>query len=241
MTRIMKASTVSLLMIALLISIPVQASGEERMLGREEAFSLLDKAFQAQVSLSELDRSKSEIEAILEPYFTEEYMEKFLSENLVEENGKYFVLGSDFALYFIPFFQYNEETKMVSRGVSIYIMEHFEAPEEGPVSYDSHYEAVELKWVDGSWKVSEHYYDNVPDEVMEETYEKDETEDSKKMGQIEERMISLSHFLPLTFASEGAEDTDNILNNGLRDFIHEQVPSILAFGIKPLGIHIPVK
>ena len=161
-----KLLRVMLLGLVIFLWMPLQPIAAEITEERGEIIELLHNAFDAQVSLSEQDRSLEEVKAILSPYFTDRYMELFLAENLVETNGKYGTLGSDFAEYFIPFFEFSTKTKIATYNNQLYVYEYFPENGDGPVSYPSHYEGLLLDKVAGKWKVSEYLYDNIPQEVL---------------------------------------------------------------------------
>ncbi|WP_226530190.1 DUF3993 domain-containing protein [Metabacillus niabensis] len=135
----------SLLIIAILLlfSHPVLASDLENV-NRENILSHLQDAFKAQQSLSEKPREKEEMVQILSEYFNKDITIQFLNKNLFEEDGKYIVYGTDFPIYTIPFFTYDEGTKIVEKNDQIVVYEFFPASNDGPVSYDDHYEWVKL-------------------------------------------------------------------------------------------------
>lgn len=154
-----------------LLLLPVQANASYSTkpsisYEREEVLEFLEEAFNAQVSLSEQPRTLAEIEAILAPYFSKEYMDLFLEENLVEEDGKYITLGSDFALYFIPFFQFSDDTKIVNYQEKIYVYEYFPRSFDGPVGYESHYEGILIEPFEDGIKVTDYLFDSIPQEVI---------------------------------------------------------------------------
>ena len=91
----------------------------------------------------------------------------FWKENIFDEEGEFVTYGSDFAPYYIPFFQFSNETKVVISPESIYVFEFFPASTDGPVGYDDHYEGVLLKENDGGWKADEYLYDNIPHSILE--------------------------------------------------------------------------
>lgn len=167
-----------LLVFSILFFFPLigQAASVDTIETRENVLDFLQEAFQAQVSLSEEGRTEKEVLAILQPYFADSYIELFKKENIVEENGLQFTYGSDFAPYYIPFFQLSDQTEIVINKDSIYVYEFFEGENEGPVTYKDHYEAIILKRDQtGDWKVSEYSYefnpstDIVPEKVKRET------------------------------------------------------------------------
>lgn len=135
----------SLFIIAILLvfSHPVFASDFEN-LNRENILSHLQDAFKAQQSLSEKPREKEEMVQILSEYFNKDITKQYLKKNLFEEDGKYIVYGTDFPIYVIPFFTYDEKTKIVEEYDQIVVYEFFPASNDGPVSYDDHYEWVKL-------------------------------------------------------------------------------------------------
>ncbi|WP_169908400.1 DUF3993 domain-containing protein [Metabacillus halosaccharovorans] len=135
----------SLLIIAILLvfSHPVFAS-DLGSLNRENILSHLQDAFKAQQSLSEKPREKAEMVQILSEYFNKDITNQYLKKNLFEEDGKYIVYGTDFPIYVIPFFTYDEKTKIVEENDQIVVYEFFPASNDGPVSYDDHYEWVKL-------------------------------------------------------------------------------------------------
>ncbi|WP_026583078.1 DUF3993 domain-containing protein [Bacillus sp. J33] len=132
----------------------------------DEIYKFLQEAFQAQVSLSEEERSKEEVNDMLDPYFSETAKKQFLSENLVSENGKYIIYGSDSAPFYIPFFSYSDDTKVVESKDEIYVFEYFPENHEGPVSYESHYEGILLEKENGQLKVSQFLGGNIPKNIL---------------------------------------------------------------------------
>jgi len=146
---------------------PAKTTAQESLSNNEEVFQYLQEAFQAQVQLSEKPRTMEEIYEILSPYFSKEAMKVFTSENLFMEDGKYITYGTDFPIYYIPFFTYTDETKIVRKKGYIYVFEYFKDSGEGPVSFDDHYEGVIMKDIDGIYKVDEYLYDNIPEEIIQ--------------------------------------------------------------------------
>ncbi|WP_053366029.1 DUF3993 domain-containing protein [Bacillus sp. FJAT-27245] len=158
------------LICAFMLFLPLYTEAEtgERM-GRDEAFSLLRNAFEAQLSLGEELRSKEEVDAILAPYFTDSYKGLFLEANLVEENGKYVTYGTDFGQYYIPYYGFSDSTQVVVGKNEAYVFEFFPESTDGPVGYDSHYEGLLLVKTPEGWKVSKYLYDDIPDSVISQS------------------------------------------------------------------------
>ncbi len=162
----MKYLTTFILAIVLIWT-PSQTHAKQTLTDRDSVLQFIKDAFQAQVSLSEKERSLEEIEEILAPFFTKTYREVFLAENLVEIEGKFMTLGSDAAIYYIPFFKYEGNTKIVKYQDRLYVYEYFSSTDEGPVGYESHYEGVMIEQVEEGLRVSEYLYNNIPEEVIE--------------------------------------------------------------------------
>lgn len=156
----------SLFVLIIFLLLPIHTYAKLTDDNREEIFEFVKGAFQAQVALSEKERSIEEVHDLLTPYFTTSYMELFLKENLVEENQKYYTLGSDFALYYIPFFSYNDDTKIVVKQDQIYIFQYFPGNQEGPVTYQDHYEGILLEEEDGQFKVAK-FLDKNPEKMIQ--------------------------------------------------------------------------
>lgn len=154
---------------------PSKVHAKEELRG--EIFKVLQEGFRAQVSLSEGKRDLVEVYEILSPYFTKQTASKFLEENLYEKNGKYFTLGSDFALYYIPFFTYSEETKIRFGEDSLFVYEFFPEKSKGPVTYKSHYQGILMVREQEKWKVSKFYYNLDPKELLEMQFLKNTVEE----------------------------------------------------------------
>ncbi|KAB2337333.1 DUF3993 domain-containing protein [Cytobacillus depressus] len=134
-------------------------------ISNEELFAFVQAAFQAQVSLSEKSRSLDEVNEMLIPFFTKETINVFSEENLFSEDGLFITYGTDFPQYYIPFFTYTDETKIVRQGDEIFLYEFFPESNDGPVSYESHYEGIKLVKSGEKWKVADFLFD-VPEELL---------------------------------------------------------------------------
>jgi hypothetical protein len=204
-----KRSWLLFLFFSLLVWIqPLNTNAETQVLDRAQVFELLEEAFDAQVSLSEKGRTMAEIEGILNPYFAEHYKSMFIKENVIGQENQYQTYGTDFAPYYIPFYGFSDKTKVVNMENEIYVLEYFPGNAEGPVSYESHYEALKLVNENGSWKVSEYLYENIPEEVIKEAYPekvKKQTEakrsDVSKAADKEDRLFSQTLVFGPNFSS----------------------------------------
>jgi hypothetical protein len=245
MGRLLKLMFPCLLFLGL--AIPLQANANTQTADRTEVFSILESAFEAQVSLSERERTLTEVEDVLDPYFTEEYKRLFLEENLVEENGQYFTYGSDFALYYIPFYDLSEKTKVVTFQDSIYIVEHFPASEEGPVIYDSHYEGIQLVNKNGGWKVAAYWYDDLPAEIIEEAYQSSSGTDFNANAKAEtDNLLETDTMLneeeeSLAAVTASASGSFPLLASRLLEPKLEEEPPLLSFGFGPFGFHTALR
>ena len=180
--------------LAIFIAIPILKVNADRQLNKEEAFRLLQNAFKTQVALSEKPRSMEEVKESLKRYFTPEYTNDFIEMNVQEnmDGEGYLAYGTDFALYYIPFFTYDENTKVGydSDLNQWYVYEWFEESSEGPVTYNGHYEAVGLTFEDGRWAVDDYQIQFNPDELSTSADLEDEPNNkSVKEVSTEERGI----------------------------------------------------
>gem|GEM_PF-1161434 len=176
-----------------------QAASISAIETREEVLGFLQEAFQAQVSLSEEGRPEEVVDSILKPYFTDSYTQLFKKENIVEENGLQFTYGTDFAPYYIPFFQFSDQTEIVINKNRIYVYEFFEGKNEGPVTFKDHYEAIILKKEhSGDWKISEYVFDFNPSTDIDHEKEEEKKSSIGKNNPFQALMISTLHHIKLT-------------------------------------------
>jgi hypothetical protein len=126
---------------------------------KENALSLVEEAFHSQVSLSEKPQSKKQIEDQLSKYFSQSLTTNFMSENVYEVDGGYITFGSDFASHYVPFFHYDESTRVRYKDGNWYVWEERTGEEEGPVSSLNGVEAVVLSEEEGTWKISSITYE----------------------------------------------------------------------------------
>jgi hypothetical protein len=150
---------------------PLTAKASGDLKNRKEVFSFLKRGYEAQVSLSEELRSKEEIQQVLNPYFSENYQKQFWRANIVMENGKYITYGTDFAEYYIPYYQFSKRTKIVFMKNKIYVFEYFPQSSEGPVGYKSHYEGLLIKREKNGWKLDQYLFNNIPKNIIEKDKE----------------------------------------------------------------------
>jgi Protein of unknown function (DUF3993) len=159
-------------LIVFLLLIPLSPQAKTDLNTRKAVFDFLQDAFEAQVSLSERYRTKEEIADILNPYFSDQFLRAFWIENIHKEEDKYITYGSDFAQYYIPFYQFSNKTKVVIGSDEIYVFEYFPASTEGPVGYKSHYEGLLLKKSADEWRVEKFLYNTIPKNIIEKAKSK---------------------------------------------------------------------
>ncbi|MDF2857122.1 MAG: hypothetical protein K0Q87_2973, partial [Neobacillus sp.] len=97
----------SIFILIFLLIIPLSPQAKTESINKKDIFSFLQEAYNTQVALSEYPRTQGEIIELLSPYFSGSYQRLFWRENMVEEEGGFLTYGSDFAPYYIPFFQYS--------------------------------------------------------------------------------------------------------------------------------------
>jgi Protein of unknown function (DUF3993) len=143
-----------LLLLIITFSFSQQAFAEElEGTSRKEVLTHVQNAFKAQVSLTEKTRTLEEIKQILSIYFEDDLIELYVESNVHKEGGKYIVYGTDFPMYTIPFFSYDENTKVYERDDERIIYEFFPASTDAPVVYDDHYEMIKMRKSKDGWKI----------------------------------------------------------------------------------------
>ncbi len=173
-----------LLVLALVNAPPSHAIEEDKLPARKDVLTLMEEAFKAQVELSEKYRDLDEVKAVLSPYFSDDYSQKFLEANLVKENGKYITYGSDFSPFYIPYFHFSENTEIDIHSQKIYIYEHFESPDDGPLYYEDHFEGMLLEKTNGQWKVTKQLSDKEITVYLAEEA-RDKSEDVRKVSMLD--------------------------------------------------------
>jgi Protein of unknown function (DUF3993) len=168
-----------LMSMAIVLVFPLLNVKADRQLSKDEAFRILQDAFNAQVALSEKPRSMEEIEGSLERYFTVDYTEDFIEMNVKEsmDGEGYQTYGTDAALYYIPFFTYDESTKIGydSKREQWYVYEWFDESVDGPVSYEGHYEAAGISFDGDKWVVDDYQIRFDPNDLSAESAEQNES------------------------------------------------------------------
>ena len=157
----MKKVLTSLFAVMLLVAVsPLAKVDASSKLDKQDAFRLLNKSFELQVSLSEQPRAMEDIQDLLSESFSEEYTKDFIDMNVQKSmDGKgYQTYGTDIALYYIPFFTYSENTEIGYSSLNDhwYVYEWFPENTDGPVSYDGHYEAIGLVYKDNKWVINDY-------------------------------------------------------------------------------------
>ncbi|MGD6833112.1 DUF3993 domain-containing protein [Sutcliffiella halmapala] len=114
---------------------------------KEEVFSFLQEAKEAQFSLGEKHRDMTEIQNELDPYFSRDYQAQFLDAHLFKEEQGYITYGTDVPHFYIPFFTYGENTKIKQDEATgrLFAYEFFDVDESEANLYPDHYEYVELE------------------------------------------------------------------------------------------------
>src|SRR5687768_4336187 len=103
----------SLLLFIVIFSLSQQALAEElEGSSREAVLTQIKDAFNAQISLTEKARSHEEIKQMLSTYFEDKLIEKYMKENVHVLDDQFIVYGTDFPMYTIPFFTYDESTRV---------------------------------------------------------------------------------------------------------------------------------
>lgn len=133
------------------------ASAEETEVFDDQMIELTKEAVEVQYSLSDKGYSYGEVKEKMSSYFTESFIERFITINMMKDkDGLFYVLGTDFPIYYVPFFMFEGNTWVLTDveldQAAVY--EFFPQTTEGPVGYDDHYEAVIFARENDQWKIN---------------------------------------------------------------------------------------
>ena len=139
---------------------------------RSEAFFIEQtrQAGEVQFKLAEDGNSYDEIHNILAPFFTPDFIDAFIKENMFEENDLYYTIGTDFAPLYIPYFTYDDQTKVkiTNDSMQVIVYQFFPKSTDGPVGYDDHNAAVIYELMNDEWRISTIDAAYSPDETSKE-------------------------------------------------------------------------
>ena len=79
---------------------------------REAVLKHIQNAFDSQVSLTETQDQRRRSNEFYHTYFDSDFIEKYMNENVHALDDQFIVFGTDFPMYTIPFFTYDENTKV---------------------------------------------------------------------------------------------------------------------------------
>ncbi|WP_197089521.1 DUF3993 domain-containing protein [Bacillus sp. SA1-12] len=165
----------SLLLLITIFSFSHEAAAKElKSNSKAEILNHIQDAFQAQTSLTEKPRSLHEIKQILSTHFEHKLIKKYMDENVHPIKDQFIVYGTDFPVYTIPFFSYDENTKVIEEGNQRIIFEFFQAASDGPVEYEDHYEFVKMHKTNKGWKIYSIDSQTQKPEIMKDTIKSEE-------------------------------------------------------------------
>lgn len=163
-----------LVILTLVLSLGNFVSAKRTENSDNKMIELTKKAANVQLSLSDGGYTDKEVKEALSPYFSKQFIDQFITMNMAKESdGLYYVTGTDFSIYYIPFFRYEGETWVIADNSIATVYELFPVLTDGPVGYDNHYEAVVFTIENGSWKVKEivpqfdpNQFDSIEKEIL---------------------------------------------------------------------------
>lgn len=152
----MKKSFFILLIISVWSIYPYSIHATSHLTSRNEVVTFVEKAFRAQVSLSKEAREMEEMKEILEPYFSDNFIYLFLNENLTGEQGKFYTFGNEFGKYYLPYYQFSEQTTIDidKERNSILLYEYYEPIVFGDKIYEGAYEGILIRKLNDRWLIT---------------------------------------------------------------------------------------
>ena len=156
--------------LSFLIGFTYSGQGHAHTISQESVDGIVEEAAAKQRLLMEGTYTVEEIKEIMQPYFTDQFINVFMEETMFEEDGFFQMLGTDFAPHIIPPLESDAELEecAAGEGERICLYGYYPAYNDGPVGYESHYEAVILKNEDGKWKIDGIDYDYTPNSNQNE-------------------------------------------------------------------------
>lgn len=150
--------------LSFLFGFTYSAQGHAQTISKESVTGIVEEAAAKQSNLMEGTYTGEEIEEMMQPSFTDQFINVFMGETMFEEDGFFQMLGTDFAPHIIPPLESDAELEecVAGEGDRICLYRYFPAFNDGPVGYESHYEAVILENEDGKWKIDGIDYDYMP-------------------------------------------------------------------------------
>ena len=151
--------------LSFLIGFTYSGQGHAHTISQESVDGIVEEAAAKQRLLMEGTYTVEEIKEIMQPYFTDQFINVFMEETMFEEDGFFQMLGTDFAPHVIPPFgdDIDLEECNVNREERMCLYGYFPAFNDGPVGYEAHYEAVILAIEDGEWKITGIDYEYIPE------------------------------------------------------------------------------
>ncbi|MGN9865775.1 DUF3993 domain-containing protein [Bacillus swezeyi] len=120
---------------------------------RGSLFETLESISAVHERLTEKERTKKEMISLLEPYMEHDFAARYVDANAFKEEKGWIFYGTDAPELAIPFFSYDEKTKVAEADGHYTVYECIGHQNGGPVSYDNDYLTVSIKNREGSLKV----------------------------------------------------------------------------------------
>ncbi|MFT0802374.1 DUF3993 domain-containing protein [Bacillus swezeyi] len=121
---------------------------------RGSLFETLESISAVHERLTEKERTKKEMISLLEPYMEHDFAARYVDANAFKEEKGWIFYGTDAPELAIPFFSYDEKTKVAEADGHYTVYECIGHQNGGPVSYDNDYLTVTIKNREGSLKVT---------------------------------------------------------------------------------------
>ncbi|MFZ3589456.1 DUF3993 domain-containing protein [Bacillus sp. DJP31] len=179
--------SLGLLMTTILLILPLNQEVEAttgNTLNKQAVQELLEQANEVQFTLTEHHHSWEEAANKLSAYMTAQFANEFMQEHLVLEEKGYIFYGTDFSIYIVPHYSFNDDTKMVMdmNSQKIYVSEKFKGT--GPVFFDSQYEIVTLEQDKTGWKIAAISFLNELPNHIEEGEKLEEVTEQQRVSHI---------------------------------------------------------
>ncbi|MDF2606555.1 MAG: hypothetical protein K0S34_745 [Bacillales bacterium] len=123
----------------------------------QSPYYVINSGSKLQIELIEGSYNPSELKNKLSKYFTDKFIDSYITQNYMEYNGKLIFKSTDFPYAFVPKFSFNDETKIEitdnSRTQLVY--QWFDAVQNEPVTHNGVFSYIKLIKDNENWKIDD--------------------------------------------------------------------------------------
>ncbi|RSK26844.1 DUF3993 domain-containing protein [Bacillus sp. HMF5848] len=155
----MKKTSIITMIILIFLLLSIGQALANNTISNDDVFNFLQEASAAQLTLATDFHSLDDVNATLSSYFTEEYITEFTADHVYEEDEGYIVYGTDVSATFIPFFSYDDRTKVQwnESQSEIYVYEWFTYEDDSPYWFEDQFTVTVIQLSKTGWLISNQF------------------------------------------------------------------------------------